>query len=214
MLLGGRIKGVAFDLNGTLVDSTRIVLEAWSRAFEANGYRVNRGVLDNLIGASPAKIIREIAGNINDQAFEKLEKDFNTNIEAQIHLVKPFPDAAEALNTLRREGVKVAVASTSNSSVVEAVLAKTGLLRLVDAFVGGDEVLLSKPDPQIYSEAFRRIGVAPAMGAVVGDSDYDAIPAKKLGALAIVVNRGKLIIQHADLVFNNLIDAVTEILDS
>jgi hypothetical protein len=52
------------------------------------------------------------------------------------------------------------------------------------------------------------------MGAVVGDSDYDAIPAKKLGALAIVVNRGKLIIQHADLVFNNLIDAVTEILDS
>ncbi len=214
MLLGGRIKGVAFDLNGTLVDSADIVLEAWRRTFEANGYRVEKAALDQLIGASPAKIIREVAGNVNDQVFEELEEDFNSNLESQIHLIKPFPEAVDALNRLVREGIKIAVASTSNTKVVNAVLAKSGLLRFVDAAVGGNEVLLNKPDPQIYSEAFKRIGVAPAMGAVVGDSDYDAIPAKKLGALAIIVSRRNTRIQHADLVFSSLLEAVTEILDA
>ncbi|MEM3799313.1 MAG: HAD family phosphatase [Thermoprotei archaeon] len=214
MLLVGKIKGVVFDLEGTLIDSAKMVLEAWSKAFEDNGYRVNRGVLDGLIGASPAKIIREIAGNINDDVFEKLEKDFNTNLAARVHLVKPFPDSVQALKTLRSEDARIGAVSASSSSVVEALLAKTGLMGLVDASVGGDEVLAGKPDPQIYREAFRRIGVAPAMGAVVGCSDYDAIPAKKLGALAIVVNRGNPRTVQADLVFNNLVDAVTEILNS
>jgi len=143
-----------------------------------------------------------------------LEEDFNRNFEGQIPLIKPYPDAADALSMLKREGIRVGVVSSYSSSALQAVVAKSGLMRLIDSFVGGDEVVLGKPDPQIYSEAFRRIGVAPAMGAVVGFSDYDALAAKKLGALAIVVSRGRSGVRLADLVFNDLSEAVFEILNS
>lgn len=212
--MGGRIKGVAFDLNGTLVDSSSVALEAWLKTFEGNGFRASRRVLEGLLGAGHAKIIREVAGNVSDQVFEKLTGDFNRNFAAQIHLVKPFPDSAKALTMLKNGGLRVAVVSSYTASSAKAVLERTGLIGLVDCVVGGDEVLLGKPDPQIYSEAFYRIGVAPALGAVVGSTDYDALPAKRLGALAIVVSRDGGRVVHADLVFNNLVDAAIEILNS
>lgn len=213
--MGGRIKGVAFELNGTLVDSAPIVVEAWLRTFEGNGYRVNKGVLEGLIGAAHTRIIREIAGNVNDASLERLESDFNRNFEAQIHLVKPFPDAPEALRMLKQGGLRVAVVSQYSPSTTEAVLARGGLLGLVDTFVCEGEVLPGRPDPQIYSEAFRRIGVAPAMGAVVGSTEYDALAARRLGALAIVVDRGGgKRATGADFVFRSLVEAAIEILNS
>ncbi len=210
--MAGRIKGVAFDLNGTLVDSVEQHVRAWARAFKRNGFHVEEAKLRPFIGLSSPKVVRAFVGNVNDQIMEKVDTDYKTYFGELINEIKAFPEAPESLSSLRRAGIKIAVASSSELAVALRVLEQSKLRPYADALVGGDEVLLGKPDPEIYIEAFRRIEVTPRMGAVVGDTEYDTVPAHRIGALAIAVQRAGKEVKSADLIFASLADAVAEIL--
>jgi len=213
-LLAGKIKGVAFDLEGTLVDTVDLHVEAWIKTFKSNGFSVEPKKLKPLIGMASPKIIRNFVGNINDQLLEKIDFEYKQNFEKTVDSARSFTETKDALKSLHDANIKLAVASSTGAKVVDLILEKTGIYEFVDASVGGDEVLLGKPDPAIYLEAFKRIEVTPRMGAVVGDTEFDAIPARKIGALAIIVRRDDTEVASAELIFQNLLEAAAEILSA
>ena len=69
------------------------------------------------------------------------------------------------------------------------VLELSGLAKVVDAVVSSDDVQNGKPEPDIFLEAFKRINVNPKEGIVVGDSENDIMPGKKIGAFTVFISR-------------------------
>jgi len=99
----------------------------------------------------------------------------------------PYPDTAEVLKNLHRQGIKTAVVSNIAFDVRPAFLAN-GAADYVDEFVLSFEVGAVKPDPAIFETALARFGVAPAHAVMVGDSDEADGGARAVGCGFILVD--------------------------
>ena len=123
-------------------------------------------------------------GNTKDGHFTAYLRD---------HGAKAFPTSAALVRRLRAAGIRTAVVSASRNML--AVLASAGLRGLFDAEVDGLEAerrgLAGKPDPALFLEAARRLGVEPARAAVVEDA-LAGVEAGRRGGFGLVigVNRG------------------------
>ncbi len=78
--------------------------------------------------------------------------------------------AVEAVRTLHAAGLPLAVASSSNRPLIDAVLEAAGIAACFAATVSSEEVARGKPSPDVYLEAARRLGVDPSACAAVEDS--------------------------------------------
>jgi beta-phosphoglucomutase family hydrolase len=124
---------------------------------------------------------------------------------------RPFPTTVELIETLRARGARTAVASSSRNCA--AVLEAAGIRNLFDVQVDGVDLaeagLPGKPDPALFLEAARRLGVDPARAAVVEDA-ISGVEAGRRGAFGLVVGvdrgagRDKLLAAGADLVVSDL----------
>ena len=100
----------------------------------------------------------------------------------------PIPEAAPALDDLRRRGLRVVVVSNSNGTVAR-LLATIGLAGHVDAVVDSGVVGAEKPDPRIFRHAARVAGVAPEEAVHVGDLySVDVLGARAAGCRAILID--------------------------
>ena len=81
------------------------------------------------------------------------------------------------------------LASSTPNYLLIHILEIFGIIDYFDAVVGGDEVEYGKPHPEIFLRTFSKLGVNPNEGAVVGDTLYDVIPANKIGAFSIHLQR-------------------------
>lgn len=101
---------------------------------------------------------------------------------------EPYPTTLELIITLRRRGVRTAIVSSSRNC--EAVLEAAGIQALFDAKVDGVDAaeldLPGKPDPAVFLEAARRLGVDPAQAAVIEDA-VPGVEAGRRGGFALVV---------------------------
>jgi HAD superfamily hydrolase (TIGR01509 family) len=99
----------------------------------------------------------------------------------------PYPDTAEVLKSLHRQGIKTAVVSNIAFDVRPAFLAN-GAADYVDEFVLSFEVGAIKPDPAIFETALARLGVEAAHAVMVGDSDEADGGARTVGCGFILVD--------------------------
>ena len=190
------IMGIVFDLDGTLLNSVDAHVYSWIRAFKEHGItQYTKDELYNLIGL-PGQTIVEIIGGKKalekyksirkkkDEAFKKFFKE---------GLVPLYPDVEDTLMILKDRGFKLGLSTSTPSYMLEEILAIHQIKKYFDVIVPGDEVEKGKPDPEIFTKAFQKLEIEPRYGAIVGDSEYDVIPAKRIGALSILVdyrNRG------------------------
>jgi HAD superfamily hydrolase (TIGR01493 family) len=86
---------------------------------------------------------------------------------------RPYPDAVEALETLRALGIKTGLISNISWDA-RLPLAAAGLLPLLDTVVLSYEAGFAKPDPQIFALACKQLDVKPADSVMVGDHEFDA----------------------------------------
>jgi putative hydrolase of the HAD superfamily len=100
----------------------------------------------------------------------------------------PLAGVAEAIEALRRSGIRVAVVSNSDGSVTES-LARAGLADLFEFVVDSHEVGVSKPNPLIFEVALERMGLGPSEAWYVGDSVFHDVN----GALAASMARAILV---------------------
>ncbi len=149
------------------------------------------------MGNSMADLIRDLVGLAaediayiitGDEAKAKILADAKRRIYlSKIDGIETFPGVVDGIKELKRLGLKIAVASSTSRETIEAVLKKTNIYSLVDAYVGSDEVVKRKPEPDMFLEAMKRIGIEPREAMVVGDTKYDIAPANILGAISILM---------------------------
>ncbi|MFJ8002086.1 HAD-IA family hydrolase [Streptomyces sp. NPDC096310] len=191
----GPARVAMFDLDGTLVDSPRAIVEAFAAAFEAMG----------LAPRDPADV-RATIGLPLEQAFGKLlgvpqddpsvadgvaryQEAFRTVILPRARSLV-FPGVHEGLAELRRRGIVVTVATSKFHASADALLTAAGLRDHVTTLVGADDVTHPKPHPEPGLLILGRLGARPEHAVMVGDTTHDLKMAAAAGLASVAVTYG------------------------
>lgn len=185
------IYAVFFDQDGVLIDSEA----AWDTARQAivaeNGGRWKPEATRAMMGMSAPEWSRYLHDELGvalapEQISARVVERLLSGYERELPLL---PGAVEAVKRIAARW-PVALASSANREVIDAVLAGSGLADTFGATVAGEEVANGKPAPDIYLEAARRLGVDAAGSAAVEDSTNGLRAAAAAGMLvAALPNR-------------------------
>jgi HAD superfamily hydrolase (TIGR01509 family) len=178
-----------FDLDGTLVDSVYEHVLAWHDALTAEGIKLSVWRIHRKIGMSGGLftniLLRETGLDITPERLERLRQRHKEAYTKRSHLVHPLPGARELLAYLTDNGIPWAIATSGRMETARPNIERLGVDVDKAAVVTRDQVRYAKPDPDLFLEAARRINVPIEHCAVVGDSIWDLLAARRASALGI-----------------------------
>jgi HAD superfamily hydrolase (TIGR01509 family) len=191
MALGGMI----FDLDGTIVDSNALHVEAFVRAFASRGYKVGADRVFIEVGKGGDKLVPSVIGEEFDRVDGDAIRDAHPEEYAKLTRergLRVFPGARELAAELRRRGIRTVLATSSGQGHLDATERASGLkLReTFDEMAGADDVESSKPAPDVVSAAVKKLGISPAECAMIGDTPYDAWSARDAGVVCLGLTCG------------------------
>ncbi len=183
------IEAVIFDVDGTLVDSVDFHAEAWERAFARYGKDIGFDAIRSQIGKGGDQLMPEFLDEAEMTSFgEALDAARSDIFKSEyLHRVKGFPGAADLLSEIRRRGRKTALASSAKADELKVYKHAAGVEGLTDAETSSDDAERSKPHPDIFQAALKRLKLGPDRVLVVGDTPYDADAARRAGIASIGV---------------------------
>lgn len=186
--LGGL--SVIFDLDGTLVDSEPNYYEATRQTLAEHGVPdFTWAQHERFVGISTQETLVLLKERYGLKApVEELLAETNRRYLALARAAtRVYPEMRKFVELLAAEGVPMAVASGSSPEAIEAILAGTGLDAALRTVVSADEVARGKPAPDVFLEAARRLGAAPADCVVLEDAAPGAAAAHAAGMRCIAI---------------------------
>lgn len=187
--VAGGIDAVIFDMDGVLVDSEPLNFEAVRRLLARHGIAYAEDDNAAFIGMTDREHMRVL--KIQHRlapAEDRLVEDY---LELVLSLIpggtRPMPGVPEVLLGIGRAGYRLAVASSAAPPVIAARLDALGVRPLFEVVASGVEVPRGKPEPDVFLEAARRLGVSPRRCVVVEDSQNGLRAAKAAGMTCVVV---------------------------
>src|SRR6267378_1098740 len=184
-------EAVLFDVDGTLVDSVDLHARAWQEAFAHFGKRIPYRAIRAQIGKGGDQLMKEF---LSPEELEQLGKEideYRSKLYKQEYLgqVRPFARVRELFQELHRRGIRIALASSAKRDELSIYKKIAGIEDLVDAETSADDARRTKPCPDIFEVALKRLGreLSKDRAFVVGDSPWDAIAAVRLGLRPIGV---------------------------
>lgn len=176
-----------FDVDGTLVDSVDLHASAWQEALEHFGHQVTFEDVRSQIGKGGDNLIPVFLSETDqkDHAAEMEEWRGKLFKSKYLLLVRPFSAVPELLRRVRDEGLKVAVASSAKASELDVYLDIASVRDLVDVATSSEDAEQSKPAPDIFQVALKKLRLAGADAIAIGDTPYDAEAAGKAGIRTI-----------------------------
>ena len=186
------IQGVFFDIDGTLVDSNDLHVQAWEQAFRDAGHEIERQAIHDQIGKGADMLVPALLPDASEEQAEALGEAHGAIFKARyLDQVRPFPRARDLLARVHDAGQKVVLASSASKAELDHYLDLLDARDLVAAGTSIDDVENSKPAPDIFAVALKKIASIGAERAmVVGDSPYDMEAAGKCGIPAIGLRSG------------------------
>jgi HAD superfamily hydrolase (TIGR01549 family) len=175
---------VIFDIDGTLVDSVDLHAQAWQEAFRRFGRDIPYDEIRSQIGKGGDQLIPVFLSREELDRFGKELDKYRGDLFKREYLpkVRAFPCVRELFQRLRGDGTRIALSSSSKPEEVEAYQKIADIADLVDAATSKGDAEQSKPHPDIFDAALRKLQpIAIDEILVVGDSPYDAEAAAKAG---------------------------------
>ena len=165
------MSAILFDMDGTLIDSEPLWLEAEIEIMEELGCNWDQQDQINCLGGPIDKTenyMQERSNNIKPFGYftEKLDEVMEKKLSTKLNLI---PNALEIINDCKRSELKIALVTASSGRLMKAVL-KRFPVGIFDAVVSYDDVKRSKPDPEPYLLAAKTLGVDITNCVVLEDS--------------------------------------------
>lgn len=185
------LQAALFDMDGVIVDNR----DAHLRAFEVFAERHGIPDLDSqtllpYFGSTNAVIMSHLFGrdDIPAPEIERLSQEKEEIYRALYDpVMEPAPGLVDLLKAFKAQGVKTAVGSSAPRVNVDFVLRRCGIDRYFDAIASGSEIRHSKPDPEIYLLAAKKLGVQPAACVVFEDAFVGMEAARRAGAKVVAI---------------------------
>lgn len=182
-----------FDMDGTMVDSMPAHGRSWAEF--TRRHRIAMPVdeiLRRTTGRNGAECIRELFGpQVEDaRAWELIAEKEAIYRELFAQDFREVPGFRAFAHAAAQRGLKLAVATAGDKDNIAFVLERLKLAQPPQAIVGGDEGLPGKPDPALFLEAARRLGMHPAQCIVFEDAPFGIAAAGRAGMRAVAVCTG------------------------
>ncbi len=179
-----------FDLDGTVVDSIELIVQAAVHAFEGReGPRPTREEWVALIGTPLAPMLRRWAHDDDDVKF-LWDRYRSYQVEHHDRLVSAYPGAVELIRRLHARGYKMAIVSSKIEAGIRRSLDYVGITDCFGALIGIEATEKHKPEPEPVLLALERLGASASEAWFIGDSPYDVLAGRAAGVRTIGVLSG------------------------
>ena len=207
------MKAVIFDVDGTLLDTERIYMQAWKDAAAELGYEITDELLRKTRAINVKEAARIFESEIgNGFSYDKTRVVRVRIAEEIIQRESPIlkPGVTELLAFLQEKRIRLSVASSTHLKGTKEHLSESGILAPFEVVVGGDMVTKGKPNPDIFLKAAELLHLAPEECLVVEDSPAGIRAAHAAGMKAVLVPDQAAITQEiiemSDVVLESLLD--------
>lgn len=205
------IKGVIFDMDGLMFDTERLSTEGWIKCGEILGIDLDMGFINSFKGTA-----REYSGKLFKEKFGE-DFDYDNARGIRTEYIKDYIDKNsmpvkkglyELLQFLKDKGIPCAVATSTKKELAEKYFEMTDVKKFFSAFVYGDMVKRSKPEPDIFLKAAEMIGENICDCMVLEDSPVGINASHMAGATVIAVPDmiplNNEVLNNVDFCVNNL----------
>ncbi|PRY67465.1 HAD superfamily hydrolase (TIGR01509 family)/HAD superfamily hydrolase (TIGR01549 family) [Glaciihabitans tibetensis] len=188
------VRAVFFDIDGTLVDSNYLHVEAWAHAFAdldvpVDTWRLHRSIgmdseklLDALLPEQPSSSAADLAARATEL--------HSSYYEDMVPRLRAFEGGRELVAALAERGVTVVLATSAPETELKHLRAVLDIEDDVAEVTSGDDVETAKPAPDIIAVALGKAGAAPSNTIMIGDAVWDVEAAVSAGVTCIGVLTG------------------------
>lgn len=184
------IKAAIFDMDGLLIDSEPMWTEAARSTMQKVNFEITEALRIQSTGLS-IKLFLDLCHKIqpwNTPSFEELENEILEKAHHDIlaHAIA-MPGAIALVKTLRKQGLKLAVASASHMDLIEGVLKRLEIIDYFDTWHSGELEEHTKPHPAVYLTTAKKLGLSPKECIAFEDSHAGLRAAHAAGMITISV---------------------------
>lgn len=203
------IRAVAFDLDGTLIDSTDPIVESFQHAFKVIGEPPpSREVITGSIGYTIHEQFTHLTRHDPADCVRIYREHYRTIMCDGTFLL---PGARETLERLRDAGIGLGFATSKKREYSEEILEHLGVLDFFTCRLGPDDVTHPKPHPEAVLRSLEELGVQAHEMFFVGDTRFDVHAAQAAGVRCLAVatgyaTRDELVRLRPEAVFDGLIE--------
>lgn len=164
---------VLFDLDGTLIDSIRLILDSYHHTMATHGLPA-RSDQEWLAGLGTPLTVQLRDWAHDPERMELLIETYREyNIRNHDSMVTAYPGAVEMVRTIHGAGHRTGIVTSKNQTGALRGLRRVGLVDAIDVIVGADDVTHPKPHPQPILFALERLGEPAERTIYIGDSVHD-----------------------------------------
>lgn len=173
------IRGLIFDMDGTVIDNNQHEYNAWTKAFEP--YEVTFAYEDYIkeLGAKGEEIVKkyvDVSDEVASEIVQNKNKSFKENVEKKG--LESMPFIQPILEQARQMGLKLALATGSKRDKMDLVFDNIDLRPYFNKIITADDVNNGKPDPEIFLKAAEKLGLEPEEVIVWEDAELGVKAAK------------------------------------
>lgn len=182
------ITTVILDIDGTLMDTNYLHVEAWARALLRVGLQAPRAAIHRQIGKGSDKLLPQFLSEKNkQQEANQLHGEIYKQFRPYAY---PLPGARELLTRLHEQDLELWLATSAKPDEVEFLAEQLDAKGKLAGVISSGDVEQSKPAPDIFSVALHRSGALPHQAIAVGDTIWDTESAARSGLRAVAVLTG------------------------
>ncbi|PXA72134.1 HAD family hydrolase [Cryobacterium arcticum] len=174
-------RAALFDIDGTLVDSNYLHVDAWQRAFQTLHTDVEAWRIHASIGQDAGQLLTSLVGERPADWLDEAKSLHARHYQELAPRLRAFPQARELLTTLAGEGIAVVLATSAPADELHLLLEVLNVADAIHATTNADDVDVAKPEPDIVQVALDRAGVSAGEAVFVGDSRWDMAAATRAG---------------------------------
>jgi HAD superfamily hydrolase (TIGR01509 family) len=185
-----RPQAVLFDIDGTLVDSNYLHVEAWGRALVAVGHPTDAWRIHRAIGMGSNMLLESLVGEDAERIADAATQLHGLYLAETASLLRPFHRARELLRAVAAQGTKVVLATSAAPDELSRLRRALDVEGSVSVVTAAEDVEEAKPEPDIVDTALRKAGVVASEAVMVGDAVWDIQAASRAGVPCVAVLSG------------------------
>lgn len=184
------VKLLVFDWDGTLADSTALIVDAMQAAISQLQYQSRSDAqIRDIIGLGLVEAAQILFPDMKRAGHEMIGNCYRLHYAQRAHETALFQDVPDTLRTLQERGYRMAIATSKSRRGLDNSLRQTGLEGVFHATRCADETC-SKPHPQMLHEILDELNIHPHHAVMIGDSEYDMEMALHAEVSPIAVSYG------------------------